>query len=315
MKISLQSHIPESAHGQRLDQVLALLFPQYSRSRLQQWVKLGFVLLDGQKVRNRDKVMGGELVQVEVQQEDEQPAEAEALPLDIVFEDEHILVINKPCGLVVHPGAGVSQGTLLNALLHYSPELQHLPRAGIVHRLDRDTTGLMVVAKTLEAQNNLVQQLQARTVSRHYQCVVHGYLVAGGTIDEPLARHPRDRKRYCVKEGGKQAITHYRIQQRFRHHSHLDVFLETGRTHQIRVHMSHIGHALVGDKVYGGRQKLPKQCHEDLKCILRAFPRQALHAMELTLQHPVNQQTLTWHQDLPEDMQSLLIALREFDGI
>ena len=310
-QISLKATIPETVHGKRLDQALAGLFPDYSRSRLQKWLKDGQITLNGQHARAREKVYGGEEVVIQAQLEEEGHWQAEAIPLDIVFEDEHILVINKPAGLVVHPAAGNSHGTMLNALLHHAPELAQVPRAGIVHRLDKDTTGLLVVARTLPAQKYLVEQLQARAFLREYLAVVNGVLVSGGSVDAPIGRHPVQRKRMAVVESGKEAITHYRIQERFRHHSLLNLRLETGRTHQIRVHMAHIQHPLIGDPVYGGRLKLPPRCSDRLAQTLRKFHRQALHAARLGLEHPVTGEQMEWEVPMPEDMEQLLKALRE----
>ncbi len=310
-QISLKATIPETVHGKRLDQALAGLFPDYSRSRLQKWLKDGQITLNGQHARAREKVYGGEEVVIQARLEEEGHWQAEAIPLDIVFEDEHILVINKPAGLVVHPAAGNSHGTMLNALLHHAPELAQVPRAGIVHRLDKDTTGLLVVARTLPAQKYLVEQLQARAFLREYLAVVNGVLVSGGSVDAPIGRHPVQRKRMAVVESGKEAITHYRIQERFRHHNLLNLRLETGRTHQIRVHMAHIQHPLIGDPVYGGRLKLPPRCSDRLAQTLRKFHRQALHAARLGLEHPVTGEQMEWEVPMPEDMEQLLKALRE----
>ncbi len=303
--------VPEEAAGKRLDQVLAELFPDYSRSRLQQWVKGGQVLVDGRQPRPRDKVWGGEQVAVSAMVEVETDWQGEAIPLDIVYEDEALLVLNKPPGMVVHPAAGNREGTLVNALLHYAPELQHVPRAGIVHRLDKDTSGLLVVARTLESHTALVAQLQARSVSREYQAVVMGVLTAGGTVDAPIGRHPVQRKRMAVVESGREAVSHYRVVERFRAHTHVTVRLETGRTHQIRVHMASIRHPLVGDPVYGGRLRLPAGASEPLKAALRGFKRQALHAAALGLDHPRTGEPITWSVPLPDDLVQLLEVLRD----
>ncbi|MCW9023705.1 MAG: 23S rRNA pseudouridine(1911/1915/1917) synthase RluD [Gammaproteobacteria bacterium] len=309
--IHLKATISDELAGLRLDQALASLFPDYSRSRLQQWLKKQQITVNNQAARARDKVYGGESIEIQAEVETEQTWEAENIPLDIVFEDEHILVINKPAGLVVHPAAGNYQGTLLNALLHHVPEVASVPRAGIVHRLDKDTTGLLVVARTLPAQKYLVEQLQARAFLREYQAVVMGTLVAGGQVDAPIGRHPVHRKRMAVVESGKPALTHYRVTKKFRAHTHLTLKLETGRTHQIRVHMAHIKHPLVGDPVYGGRLKLPPQCSEQLTNTLRQFQRQALHAARLGLEHPATGELLEWEAPLPDDMKHLLAALDE----
>lgn len=308
----LQVRVPESLAGRRLDQILAELFPDFSRSRLQQWVKDGAVLVDNVPKRPRDKLYGGEEVVLQVKLEVETPFEPEPIPLDIVYEDESILVLNKPAGLVVHPAAGNWQGTLLNALLHHAPQLASVPRAGIVHRLDKETTGLLVVAKTLEAQTALVEQLQARRFTREYDAVVNGVLTGGATVEAPIGRHPVDRKRMAVaRTGGKPAVTHYRIEERFRAHTHLKVRLETGRTHQIRVHMAYLRYPLVGDPVYGGRLRLPPASGELLQETLRRFQRQALHASRLGLVHPHTGEYMEWQAELPEDMQKLIAVLRE----
>ena len=309
--INLKATIPEELANKRLDQALASLFPDYSRSRLQQWLKTGQITVNGKVPRQKDKVLGHETIEIHAQVEADEIWEAENIPLNIVFEDEHILVINKPTGLVVHPAAGNYQGTLLNALLHHAPEVAHVPRAGIVHRLDKDTTGLLVVARTLPAQKYLVEQLQARAFLREYQAVINGKLVAGGHVDAPIGRHPVQRKRMAVSESGKPAITHYRVSTKFRAHTHLTLKLETGRTHQIRVHMAHIKHPLVGDPTYGGRLRLPPQCNEALTQLLRSFNRQALHAARLGLEHPVTGEQLEWEAPLPDDMVELLQVLQE----
>ena len=309
--IRLSREIPEELAGQRLDQALAELFSEYSRARLQQWIRDGQVRVNAEHWRSKDKVRGGERVEIDARVAPREDWQAEALPLDIVYEDEALLVIDKPAGLVVHPAAGNRAGTLLNALLHYAPELAHIPRAGIVHRLDKDTSGLMVVARTLTAQKELVAQLQARSVTREYECVVVGVLTAGGTVDAPIGRHPVQRKRMAVVAGGKPAVTHYRVLERFRGHSHLRVRLETGRTHQIRVHLAHVRHPLVGDPVYGGRLRLPAGASDPLIGCLRGFKRQALHAARLSLMHPVSGQSVQWESALPADMAELLAVLRE----
>lgn len=307
----LSGEIPDSLAGQRLDQALAQLFSQYSRSRLQQWLKQGCVRVDGRQMRARDKVFGGEQIEIEAVHESQGEWQAEPIELDIVFEDEALIVLNKPAGLVVHPAAGNPEGTMLNALLHHDPQLANVPRAGIVHRLDKETTGLLVVARTLETQKQLVEQLQARRFLREYQAVANGVLTAGGTVEAPIGRHPTQRKRMAVVENGKPAITHYRVAQRFRAHTWLRATLETGRTHQIRVHMAHIQHPLVGDPTYGGRLRLPKGASEALIETLRGFRRQALHASKLGLQHPLTGEMLQWEQALPADMANLIAALQQ----
>lgn len=305
-----QALVPEQAAGMRLDQVLAQLFPDYSRSKLQQWVREGSVLVDGQSLRPRDKLKGGERIELSAELEQDTAVAAEAIALEIVHEDRAILVLNKPAGLVVHPGAGNRDGTLQNALLHHAPELAALPRAGIVHRLDKDTSGLMVVAKTLKAHKSLVEQLQARTVKREYWALAVGTFTGGGKVDAPIGRHPRDRLRMAVIDGGREAVSHYRVEERFAAHTLLRVSLETGRTHQIRVHMTHIGHPLVGDPVYGGRLRLPRGASERLREALSGFRRQALHAGRLGLIHPEREETLEFEAPLPADFTALLEVLR-----
>ncbi len=303
--------IPQELGAVRLDQAMAQLMPEHSRSRIQDWIKAGALLVNGQPRKPRDKVMAGDHVTLQVTVEAVADWEAEAIDLDIVFEDEHLLVINKPAGLVVHPAAGHDSGTLLNALLHHCPDIDHLPRAGIVHRLDKDTTGLMVVAKTLVAHTSLVEQLQERTMGREYEAVVQGEMTGGGKVEEPMARHPKNRQKMAVVPNGKPALTHYRVLERFAGFTHVRLKLETGRTHQIRVHMSHIHYPLVGDPLYGGRMRLPKGATERLQEHLRQFRRQALHAKRLELRHPVSGETLEWEVPLPDDLNELLTVLRQ----
>ncbi len=308
--IELHSEIPDQLTGMRLDQALASLFPDYSRGQLTEWIKAGEVLLDNNQRRPRDKVHAGEqiVIRATLQVQDEH-WQAEALHLDIVYEDEEVLILNKPAGMVVHPGAGNHQGTLVNALLNHAPSLTHIPRAGIVHRIDKQTTGLLMVAKTLRAHKSLISQLQERSVLREYQAVVGGVLTAGGTVDEPLGRHHIDRKRMAVTETGKPAVTHYRVVERFRAHTHIRCKLETGRTHQIRVHMAYIRHPLVGDPVYGGRMHgkgLTEACRE----AVIGFRRQALHAGLLGFEHPASSELVSWEVPIPDDMQAMISALQ-----
>ncbi len=301
--------VPPEMAGLRLDQALAELCPEYSRSRLKSWVNSGNILIDNKTLRPRDKVNGGEAVIITPIADTSLNIKAEPIALNIVFEDESMLVVNKPAGLVVHPAAGNWDGTLQNALLHHDPALEGLPRAGLVHRIDKETSGLLMVARTLTAHKLLVDQLQARAFEREYLTVVRGYMTAGGTVDAPLARHPTDRKKYAVREGGKEAITHYRVAQRFAKHTLLKVNLETGRTHQIRVHMSHINHAIVGDQVYGGRFKPLANASELLSDTLRGFKRQALHAARLGVVHPVTGEPISWECEMPADMAHLVEVL------
>ena len=303
--------VPAAAAGRRLDAVLAELFPEYSRSRLSAWIKAGQVTVDGAPARPRDAVHGGEAIVLEAVEEVQTLAVAEDIPLDVLYEDEHVFVLDKPAGLVVHPGAGNPAGTLVNALLHRDPALDKLPRAGIVHRLDKDTSGVMVVARTLHAHTALVAQLSAREVHRQYLAVVVGALVSGGTADAPIDRHPRDRLRMAVRDDGKDAVTHYRLRERFRAHTALECRLETGRTHQIRVHMAHLKHPIVGDPLYGGSLRLPKGASDELIAALRGFKRQALHAEVLAFAHPVTGEAIRCEAPLPEDMRALMAVLRE----
>ena len=303
--------VPESAAGRRLDAAVAELFPEYSRSRLSAWIKSGDVTVDGATARPRDPVRGGEAVLLHAVEEVQTRAVAEDIPLDILYEDEHVFVLDKPAGLVVHPGAGNPAGTLVNALLHRDPSLDKLPRAGIVHRLDKDTSGVMVVARTLPAHTSLVAQLSAREVHRQYLAIVVGALVSGGTATGAIDRHPRDRLRMAVREDGKDAVTHYRLRERFRNHTALECRLETGRTHQIRVHMAHLKQNIIGDPLYGGSFKLPKGASDELIAALRGFKRQALHAEVLEFAHPVSGAPVRCEAPVPEDMTRLMALLRE----
>ncbi|MEG0338272.1 23S rRNA pseudouridine(1911/1915/1917) synthase RluD, partial [Hafnia sp.] len=289
----------------------AELFPDYSRSRIKEWILDDRVKVNGKIINKpKEKVLGGEEIAIDALIEEEARWEPQNIPLDIVYEDSDILVINKPRDLVVHPGAGNPDGTILNALLYYYPEIVDVPRAGIVHRLDKDTTGLMVVAKTVPAQTRLVEALQAREITREYEAVAIGTMTAGGTVEEPISRHPTKRTHMAVHPMGKPAVTHYRIMEHFRAHTRLRLRLETGRTHQIRVHMAHISHPLVGDPLYGGRPRPPKGASEEFITILRGFDRQALHATMLRLYHPISGIQMEWHAPLPQDMVDLITALQ-----
>ncbi|SBV35497.1 23S rRNA pseudouridine synthase [uncultured Stenotrophomonas sp.] len=311
---SRQARVPDAAAGRRFDAVLAELFPEFSRSRLSDWIKSGAALLDGAPARPRDLLRGGELATLDAVLEVETDALPEDIPLSVLYEDEHVFVIDKPAGLVVHPGAGNPTGTLVNALLFRDPALAKVPRAGVVHRLDKDTSGVMVVARTVQAQTALVGQLSAREVHRQYLAVVCGALVAGGTVDAPIDRHPRDRLKMGVREDGKDAVTHYRLRERFRAHTALECRLETGRTHQIRVHMAHLKHAIVGDPLYGGALKLPKGASDELVAQLRGFKRQALHAETLEFMHPISGEPIRNSAPVPADLLALMQALREDTG-
>ncbi len=303
--------VPDSCLGKRLDQTLAIMFPDYSRSRLKDWILSGSVMVNDEILtRAREKMYGGERITINAEVEAEQRFEAQNIKLDIVYEDDDILVINKPAGLVVHPGAGNPDGTVLNALLHHFPAIDVVPRAGIVHRLDKDTTGLMVIAKTIAAQTNLVDALQLREITREYEAVANGLMTAGGLVDEPIGRHPTKRTNMAVTFSGRPSVTHYRVLEKYRLHTRLRLRLETGRTHQIRVHMAHITHPLVGDPVYGGRPRPPKNSTPELLTKLRGFKRQALHAAMLSLYHPITGELMTWHADLPDDFVELVELLQ-----
>lgn len=303
--------IPEELAGLRLDQALAQMFPAYSRSRLKEWLLAGAITLDGGPKRPRDAVAGGEMVSLTPQEDLSVRAAPEPMTLDVVYEDDDLLVINKGAGLVVHPGAGNPAGTLMNGLLNHAPSLELVPRAGIIHRIDKETSGLLLVAKTVTAHTALVRLLADRDIARNYVAVCNGVLTGGGTINEPIARHPVDRKRMSVQAKGKPAVTHYTVIERFRAFTYISVKLETGRTHQIRVHFAHRRHALVGDPVYGGRLALPKGATEPLIQYLRAFKRQALHAARLGFVHPVSGEAMEFEVPPPADFQALLDVLRE----
>lgn len=316
--VTLSAEVPLDYAGMRLDQAAAQLFGEYSRERLKDWIKDGRLTVNGQPGKPSEKVAGGESLALDAELAVETPALPQDIPLHIVYEDEALLVVDKPAGLVVHPGAGNPDGTLMNALLHHWPDLNLLPRAGIVHRIDKDTSGLLVVAKTLPAFTDLTAQLADKSVHREYECVVAGVMTGGGTVDAPIDRHPTDRTRMAVvkrrheeDERGRDAVTHYRVIARFRGHTHVRVQLETGRTHQIRVHMSHVGHPLVGDPVYGGRMRLPKGGTPEMIHAVQHFPRQALHARRLGLVHPVTGEPMSWESPLPADFLELLAILAE----
>ena len=309
----LEALVPIQCHGMRLDQVAAELFPDYSRNRLATWIKEGRLMVDGRTVKPRDKATASAQVTLMVTHEPVIDWQPQRLPLDIIFEDEHILVVNKPAGVVVHPAAGHADGTIVNALLAHAPELDALPRGGIVHRLDKETSGIMFVARTSLAHKSLVAQLSERTVSRTYCAVCTGALTGGGKIDAPIDRHPMARTKMAVVADGKPAVTHYRIAHRFKHHTQLQVNLETGRTHQIRVHMAHRKWPLIGDPVYGGRQRVPAGASDLLISTLRGFPRQALHAQALEFEHPASGDWMEFETDLPDDLVNLLEVLERED--
>ena len=302
--------IPASLGGSRVDQAAAEIFPDYSRSRLTEWIKEGRLTLDGEQVRPRQLVTGGEILAVDAELEAQVAMRPENIPLDLLYEDEHLLVVNKPPGLVVHPGAGNASGTLQNALLHFDANLQRVARAGIVHRLDKDTSGCLVVARTVTAHTALVAQLAERDIHRQYEALVHGAMIAGGTIDQPIDRHPRDRLKMAVRPDGREAITHYRVRERFPAHTLLQVTLETGRTHQIRVHLAHNRTPIVGDPLYGRGLQLPKGATPELSDALRKFQRQALHAEKIAFAHPVSGEPVECVAPRPGDLAKVIEALR-----
>ena len=310
----LQIIIPSRMKGARLDASLAEMLPDYSRSKITAWIKSGDALINGKIFKPKDKTSGDEIVFLTLNQKQSNDWIAEEIPLNVVYEDEDIIVINKQFGLVTHPGAGNWTGTLANALLYYDPTLSRLDRVGIVHRLDKNTSGLMVVARNEKSQKYLVEQLQNHSVDREYSAIVYGHMIAGGTVDEPIGRDSRDRVKQAVSLSGKEALTHYRAIDRFKSHTHVKAILETGRTHQIRVHLSYVGHSLIGDPMYGGRVRFPKKASEELKKALLNFKRQALHSKKLTLKHPISGEVMSWKAPLPDDMKELLSVLKEFDS-
>ncbi|MEM7360756.1 MAG: 23S rRNA pseudouridine(1911/1915/1917) synthase RluD [Pseudomonadota bacterium] len=306
--------VPDDLLGQRVDKVLTKLCEDYSRSTIQGWIKQGLVVLDDEQPRQKDKVVGGELVEITVPEIRQGEWQAQDIEFEVVHEDDDMLVVNKPAGLVVHPGAGNPDGTLLNGLLHRYPENRSLARVGIVHRLDKDTSGLMVVARTEAARLELIDQLADHSLHREYLALANGRVISGGTVDEPIARDKGDRRKMSVNMMGKEAITHYRVEQRYRNHTLLRVQLETGRTHQIRVHMTHLGFSLVGDPVYGRRLAIPAECAPELETQLRIFKRQALHATRIEYRHPASQERQSWERPLPDDMRALVDACKTDDN-
>jgi 23S rRNA pseudouridine1911/1915/1917 synthase len=311
-KIDRILQVPDNCQGLRLDQVLASLLPEYSRTRLQSWIKSGFITVNNQQLTQREKIAAGDTIHICV---DRIPGDilsnGQDIPLDVIHEDPDLIIINKPSGLVVHPGAGNPNNTLYNALLYHYPDLEEIPRAGIIQRLDKETSGIMVITRSLPAHTLLVRDLQSRKINREYQAIVHGSLTAGRTIDAPIGRHPIKRTRMAVIDSGKPAVTHIRVLQRFNDITHVQVKLESGRTHQIRVHMSNIHHPIVGDPLYGGRRKHPSGLSPEQAKKISAFPRQALHAWRLQLTHPTTSELMLWTADIPEDMASQLSVLKD----
>jgi 23S rRNA pseudouridine1911/1915/1917 synthase len=311
---TLKIIIPERMLGERIDAAISEMLPDYSRSKITIWIKAGDALINMRTFKPKDRVNGNEVVHLSLNQKQSHDWVAEKIPLNVVYEDEDIIVLNKQFGLVTHPGAGNWTGTLANALLYYDSSLSRLDRAGIVHRLDKNTSGLMVVARNEKSQKYLVEQLQSHSIDREYSAIVYGHMIAGGTVDEPIGRDSKDRVKQSVTANGKEAVTHYRAIDRFKNHTHVKAILETGRTHQIRVHLSHTGYPLIGDPMYGGRVRFPKKADEVLKETLLNFKRQALHSKKLTLNHPISGDLMSWKAPLPIDMQSLLEVLKEFDS-
>ena len=305
--------IPDRLIGSRLDAAISEMLPELSRNKITSWIKSGAILIDSNSFKPKDKVLGGEIIEVNASSEENSKWIAEDIELDIVYEDAEILVLNKPPGLVTHPGAGNTHGTLANGVLFARPELSQLDRAGIVHRLDKDTSGLMVIAKTESSKLSLIKQLEVHSVSREYYAIVYGSMVTGGMVDEPIGRDSSNRQKQAVTKNGKPAITHYRVIEKFKNFTLIKAILETGRTHQIRVHMSHIGHPLLGDFTYGGKVRFPKGATEELKLAIKEFPRQALHAKKLSIAHPRDNKELTWKSKLPEDLDTMINILRKYD--
>ena len=311
---NLKIIIPARMSGYRLDTALSEMLTNHSRSKISSWIKAGDALIDQSQFKPKDKVNGSEIISLNIHEKSQSKWSSENIPLDIVFEDDDIIVINKHYGMVTHPGSGNWTGTLANALLYYDSSLSRLDRAGIVHRLDKNTSGLMVISKNEKSQKFLVEQLQMHAVEREYSAIVYGHMISGGLINEPLGRDPRDRVKQAVLSNGKDALTHFRVIDRFKSHTHVKAILETGRTHQIRVHLSYIGHPLIGDLVYGGRVRFPKKASQELKNALSNFHRHALHSKKLSLAHPVTGKFMSWKADLPDDMKELLKTLRKFDS-
>ncbi|MGC1182273.1 23S rRNA pseudouridine(1911/1915/1917) synthase RluD [Legionella sp.] len=313
--IQKQLMVPREYHNQRIDIVLAHLLPDYSRSQISHWIKSGAITMNKKTCKPKDKAVEGALIEMKIElnlmDNNFNQCVPEAIPLDVIFEDEELLVLNKPANMVVHPGAGNREHTLVHALLYHAPTLHHLPRAGIIHRLDKDTTGLLVVAKTLTAHTLLIRQMQAREIQRHYVTLVQGHVISGGTIKTSFGRHPRNRLKMAVLDQGREAITHYAVKKQYQDYTVLDIKLMTGRTHQIRVHLAHINHPVIGDPLYGGRMRFPANASQELRALIQEFKRQALHACTLALHHPKTEKKLTFTAPLPDDFQLLLNTLDE----
>ncbi len=310
-KLNLIATIPDSSEGERLDRALSIIWPDYSRAQLKQWILAGNVTLENDIITvPRHKVRGGQQVALNAQLMAQTAWTAEKLPLDIVYEDDDIIIINKTANCIVHPGAGNATGTLINGLLYHAPTLANVPRCGLIHRLDKDTTGLLVVAKTVAAHQHLSKAMLAREIKRHYAAVIQGVVIAGNTIDAPIGRHPIMRTKMAIAAQGRQAVTHYRVAERFRAHTLLDIELETGRTHQIRVHLLHQGYPIVGDRTYGKKIALENKISTDLQQSIRALTRQALHAKHLSLLHPTTAKPMQFDAPLPQDMLDLITALK-----
>lgn len=306
--------IPERMKGERIDVAISKMLPDVSRSKIHTAIKLGDTVINGKKFKAKDKSNGSEVISFTIKKNNNNQWIAEKIPLNIIYEDEDIIIIDKQSGLVTHPGPGNWSGTLANALLYYDQNLAKIDRAGIVHRLDKNTSGLMVVAKNLKSQKYLTEQLQTHSIHREYSAIVYGYMISGGSIDKPIGRDPKDRVKQAIINNGKEALTHYRLIDRFKNHTHVKAILETGRTHQIRVHLSHIGHPLIGDPIYGGRVRYPKKASQELKESLKNFERHALHSKKITLVHPISGEVMSWKSSLPVDMTKLLKVLKEFDN-
>ena len=306
--------IPERMKGERIDVAISKMLPDVSRSKIHSAIKHGDTVINGKKFKAKEKSNGSEVVSFTIKKNNNNQWIAEKIPLNIIYEDEDIIIIDKQSGLVTHPGPGNWSGTLANALLYYNQNLAKIDRAGIVHRLDKNTSGLMVVAKNLKSQKYLTEQLQAHSIHREYSAIVYGYMISGGSIDKPIGRDPKDRVKQAIINNGKEALTHYRLIDRFKNHTHVKAILETGRTHQIRVHLSHIGHPLIGDPIYGGRVRYPKKASQELKESLKNFERHALHSKKITLVHPISGEAMSWKSSLPVDMTKLLKVLKEFDN-